>query len=104
VPPYHAYSTVAFQAGHKLSNFAVLWTLAYLVIAWRAKRRVEGDMWLRIALVGVGLYTAAVSVIAGYGDWGGLMTPAAVPLDALCLLMVMDLVRRTASRLREQPA
>ncbi len=95
--PYRVYSSLSWRLAQRLADLAVLWTAAYLSLAYSLRRRID---WVRLAFLVAVSYTAVINVVAGYEGWDRLMAPVVVPLNVLGLLLVLDLIRGTSARLR----
>jgi hypothetical protein len=95
--PYRVYSSLSWRLGQRLSDLAVLWGALYLALLYRLRRRAD---WVRLVLLVLVTYTAGINILAAYEGWDRLMAPVVVPLNTLGLLLVLDLVRNTAARLR----
>src|SRR5439155_3947506 len=86
---YRGYSTIIGALG-RLSDFALAWTVVFIVLTYRATHRVEPNLVVRFALLLVAGYLGVVNVLGAYGDFARLMAPAVVPLNALSLLLLVD--------------
>jgi hypothetical protein len=97
---YQAYSTYVGTELRQLSGLAIVWTVIFIGLAYRFGR--ERQLWIRFALLFVWFYVAGVSALGAYGDFPRLLAPAVVPLNALILLLLFDLVRGTLWMLRQE--
>jgi hypothetical protein len=79
---------------------------AYDVSSWHGVALTESlaislvILWAFTHLAHLGVYTAGVSMLAGYEGWRRLVAPIVVPLNTLGLLLGHDLVTGTLFRLR----